>query len=686
MADEARAQRAAALEEKKRRLAELKARGARRSKRDGDDAAKATTKAAASSNLDEYIDGLLKSPAAVVPPSADAKPTENGTEPPLVEEPKQIGESATDGKDNVIAVAVAPAPAPPVKSVETFTTGTQTLDEDFSTDAASENGEDEQPDDTEKGKDDERAVHKTEDEQDDAAAPKLLSPEEAEAEAASVPFSSFLNTASKKVERMLGTPVLADLLVNYVGETDGVDATERPSDGSRFVTARQVFECAKWTATRDVTDMDWSPVHRELMLSSYHMQSSSSSGALSAGSAALSAVSPDDTPSASLAPRSGELQSDGLALVWSLAMPTRPEHIFTCGSPVLNARFHPTEAPLVVGGCHSGQVVVWDIRAGRLPVQRSSLTTVASAKGHAHPICSMEIVEGGVSSPCFVGICIAVFDLARFRLLTRLFDVVLCCFLQSGLVTAATDGRVNFWSLANLRDAAESLQVGGNISCLSVAPESNTLVCGDESGALHTIQSTATGGAQRSTRRPVRTLEAGDGEGHFGMVTAVATKPLQGTSASRSGLSKGFLRGAGGLVLSSGVDWTTKLWAPAYTDKPLLSFVSHSYDYMCDVQWSPTHPSLFATASSNGSMGLWNLASSLDEPVSGSEGIVVEPDAASGRGLNKLKWSSDGRRMLAASADRVHVLNMSEDALRQKGDEDTRMMHNLTSRGMLELE
>jgi dynein intermediate chain len=50
-------------------------------------------------------------------------------------------------------------------------------------------------------------------------------------------------------------------------------------------------------------------------------------------------------------------------------------------------------------------------------------------------------------------------------------------------------------------------------------------------------------------------------------------------------LSKGFARGAHGLVLSCGVDWTTKLWAPAYADKPLLNLLSHSYDYMSDVQW-----------------------------------------------------------------------------------------------------
>lgn len=209
-------------------------------------------------------------------------------------------------------------------------------------------------------------------------------------------------------------------------------------------------------------------------------------------------------------------------------------------------------------------------------------------------------------------------------------------------------------------------------------------MCADEMGSIYTVQasnaSLGGGGGQRS-RRQVRKLDYGAKEGHFGMVSSLSSKTAK--SAARAGLSKGFLRGSGGLFLSSGVDWTVKMWAPAYTDKPILSLVSHSYDYMSDVQWSPAHPSLMATASSNGTIGLWNFAHSIEDPITGSDGIVVEPDGGSGRGLNKLKWSSDGRRMLVASADRVHVLVLSEDMVRQKGDEDQKMMTHLTSRGLL---
>jgi dynein intermediate chain len=253
------------------------------------------------------------------------------------------------------------------------------------------------------------------------------------------------------------------------------------------------------------------------------------------------------------------------------------------------------------------------------------------------------------------------------------------------MVTSSTDGRVNFWSLASLREPIECIQVGESVSCLAVAPESESILLGDEHGALYSVQSSTQG--QRSSRKQVRKLdsanEEGENFGHYGMVTSVSTKALKKGASQTAGLAKGFLRGSPGLALSSGVDWTVKLWAPAYSDSPLTSMVSHSYDYMSDVKWSPTHPSLFATASSNGTVGLWNLATSFEVPITGQEGLVIEPDAMSGRGLNKLKWSSDGRRMVVASADRVHVLGLTEDVARPKGDEDGKIMNILMARGLI---
>lgn len=111
---------------------------------------------------------------------------------------------------------------------------------------------------------------------------------------------------------------------------------------------------------------------------------------------------------------------------------------------------------------------------------------------------------------------------------------------------------------------------------------------------------------------------------------------------------------------------------------------------------SPVHPSIFATASSNGTLNIWNLASTLDQPVSGTEGIPIDHGCSSTsggdstmssrQGLNRLQWSADGRRMAVASGDKLHVLGVGEEIWKSKGDEDGRVMHNLLSRGLIQEE
>lgn len=405
MADAARVQRQAALEEKKKRLEELKARRQQRGTTNLSAEDQVRAKTEASANLDDYIEGLLNVPSAApsVPvanhvATASSGTVENGSK--TADEAN--GPSHTSEEKPASATAAPSAPIPVMHpKAEVFEMGTQTADDEFPESPGFEEGEipQQQQSPAEEQRDFDARAKPDADEAEPLAA-KVLTAEEVEKELSSEAFSSFLNSTSKKVERVLGSELLADLLVDYDGESDASKrAARKTSDGSKYLTSRQIYECPRWTASRDVTDMDWSPLHRELMLCGYHMRTSGSSLAQPVGSSATKVVSPDDTPSDSLAPRSGELLSDGLALVWNLAMPNRPENIFTCGSPVTTVRFHPTEATLIIGGCQSGQIVVWDVRAGRMPVQKSVLTTTASgnSKGHTHPICAMEVIEGGVS-------------------------------------------------------------------------------------------------------------------------------------------------------------------------------------------------------------------------------------------------------------------------------------------------
>jgi dynein intermediate chain len=462
MADSAtRAQRAAALEEKRRKLEELKKSRSRRS----EDAQR--VKVTTSANLDEYIDGLLMSTATTMTPAAaaaastaEAASTDGGkgSVPELVDETTRqesslaavasFGPSTSSLASNAGAEPAAGPPPPVTCFVETFSVATQTEEDDFPEPSPSPSSDDAALLDLDDAEDDKAAQNGGKDggqrgttgsgriesgsDGTEVAAfdPKLLSPDQVQKEVSTGTFSSFLNTASKKVERVLGTPLLADLMVE-LGADDAATTRAPNLEGGdhdslfrRFVSSRIVLQCPRWTSRRDVTDLDWSPFHREMILTTHHSPTSRSmavsmfgtspvvqppAAATSPADGALALSSPASVLTSSLVPRRGELESAGLACVWSLAMPGRPEHVFTAGSPVTSGRFHPSDSSLIVGGLESGQLVVWDVRAGRLPVQKSALasTTVAlsssstpasssATKCHTYPLTGMEIIEGGV--------------------------------------------------------------------------------------------------------------------------------------------------------------------------------------------------------------------------------------------------------------------------------------------------
>jgi WD40 repeat protein len=81
------------------------------------------------------------------------------------------------------------------------------------------------------------------------------------------------------------------------------------------------------------------------------------------------------------------------------------------------------------------------------------------------------------------------------------------------------------------------------------------------------------------------------------------------------------------------------------------------------VAWSPTHPAVFATICTSGSLFLWNLSKSTSEPW---ESLSLR----GGRGaLNKLTWSRDGRLLLVGDcAGSVCVVALSTPIVPEGGD------------------
>mmetsp|Transcript_8626 Transcript_8626/g.15655 ORF Transcript_8626/g.15655 Transcript_8626/m.15655 type:complete len:805 (-) Transcript_8626:204-2618(-) len=800
--DESRAARQKALAEKKRRLEEIKARrrqptAAAITTAAAGGGASAGDNAASAAGLDSYIDDLLKTstPGLTLAAATETAPT--GGEEKVANEEKEAAKESksaetTPATASTTATATAPA-APPQPKVETFEISIQCDEDDFpppslidedepldekETSSQTSNSDDDENTPTNDAPQRSRAnssgmLLQTTSSYDSHTDKRRvtshhhtlaepLSQEEKSKMVSSEPFSQFLSTASKRVERLLGAGEesmygilngsgwgnnvgdggsgggvggAVDFSVDYANEeeewdddddeTDGVSGTSRKKRRSKkktkeeayqsggFFTARATYEFPKFTKGRNVTDIEWCPGHKEWVLASYNAVSSGArnaaggegegpSSGIASHNPSTRHLSPHDPSSSFLQTSSSTIPNEGIVAIYNLSMPSRPEHVFCAGCPILHSQFHPTEHPkLILGGASSGQVLVWDARVGRYPVQRSG----ALGGGHDCELVGMKVLGAPADGAGGAGGSIT----------------------TSKLVTASSDGKVNYWSVSNLREPVEHVQVNANLSCLETlhgGSNEEGVVCGDERGGLHAILAgTGRDGTSSSSKRVVRTLHPGgvmgsessgameedaDAEelsemGHYGMVTAVATRPtmpqLQSprssnkeTTSTMGGMSKGFMRGAGGLMVTTGVDWSTKLWAPAYSNNgPLMSFLSNSYDYMCDVQWSPVHPSIFATASSNGTLNIWNLATSLDEPISGTEGIPIDSNIAGGgdstasrQGLNRLQWSSDGRRMAVASGDKLHVLGVGEEVWKSKGDEEGRVMHHLLSRGLIQ--
>lgn len=139
--------------------------------------------------------------------------------------------------------------------------------------------------------------------------------------------------------------------------------------------------------------------------------------------------------------------------------------------------------------------------------------------------------------------------------------------------------------------------------------------------------------------------------GHGGPITSLHVHPLGDSVFTELG---------GSLLLSSSVDWSVKLWNPKQSPEPLLSFEAFE-EYVYDVKWSPTHPSVFAACDGDGHLDLWNLNSSLEEP---------HLRKTNSHAINKLTWAPNGTRLAAGdSSGKVHVYGISSDLSESRGED-----------------
>ncbi|KAJ2964819.1 hypothetical protein NQZ79_g365 [Umbelopsis isabellina] len=410
-----------------------------------------------------------------------------------------------------------------------------------------------------------------------------LTDEERQAIMTSHTFLDFVDSSSKIVERALHETY--DFMKDY---TIGAEVTSEDTSSKRIKFICDFWD-EKWSKNRSVTDVDWSPKYPELLVSSYNKN-----------------------PMAVNEP-------DGIACVWNLHMPERPEFVFHSQSDVLAVKFSDFHPNYIIGGTYSGQIVLWDTRAKSLPV----LKTPLSAGGHTHPVYSLQMI--GTQN-------------------------------AHNLISASTDGFVCSWQLDMLAQPQDFIELVHpshsktdevSVTCSGFPDnETTSFWVGTEEGNVYQANRYDRAGSKAGIN------QYDTYKGHAGAITGLNFHPLSGPVDFSD------------LYLTSSVDWTVKLWRAKSISKtsthpttilPLYSF-EQADDHVYDVKWSPTHPALFGAVDGNGKFDLWNLNTDTEEPY-------VSTVVGSGKALNKLAWDQDGKKTAIGSSDgKVYVYELGDVA------------------------
>jgi len=270
-------------------------------------------------------------------------------------------------------------------------------------------------------------------------------------------------------------------------------------------------------------------------------------------------------------------QRDGLILFWSLKNPSYPDKIISvpCGvTCIAFSREHPN---LLAAGLYDGTVCVYDIRKDEA---KPTLESGAANGKHTDPVWALRWVDHGAERG------------------------------GEHLVSISTDGRVMQWNMKKgleqselmmLKRVAASAKQGGDAPkalgsegiisrrsaglCIDFCPKDpNIYIAGTEDGHLHKC----------SCSYSEQYLESYFG--HAGPVYKLRWSPFCPNT-----------------FVSCSADWTVKLWN-AEVSSPVFSLQSGT-DYVADVCWSHDNSTVFASATGDGRVDVWDLAANTLDPI-----------------------------------------------------------------------
>ena len=312
-------------------------------------------------------------------------------------------------------------------------------------------------------------------------------------------------------------------------------------------------------------------------------------------------------------------------------MPSRPEYVFHASSDILTAKFSPFHPSLIVGGCYSGQVLLWDTRSkSPSPVQKTPLT----GSGHTHPVYSIDIV--GTQN-------------------------------ANNIISCSTDGVVCSWSVDMLAQPQEYLELvapSPPAKTEDVAPlcmgfphaDPTYFLAGTEEGTIFACHRYERAGAKAGIDNRIRY------SGHAAPVMSLDFHPSRGAVD------------LGDLVLSASMDWSVKLWrvrppaatggaavsGQAHIQSPVLDFSRE--DLVFDVKWSPVRPGVFALVDGAGALEIWDLNADHEIPIAhvtptehtNTASLAGGLGMWKKRSLNRCAWEqNEGKKIAVGGLDGV---------------------------------
>ena len=360
---------------------------------------------------------------------------------------------------------------------------------------------------------------------------------------------------------------------------------------------------------RIVTSLDWSPSQHDLFLSAF------------SGTEDFN-------------------QQSGLIQLWSLSNRKSPDYVINYQTELTSAIFYKDNSNLVIGGSVTGQIMFWDIRAGKaVPEQKSPLGIGGENTSHCYPIHCLSIVGK-----------------------------------DNNLISISTDGVLCEWSLSNLsmpinryvlnsneifEQDKDNLNEIGPLCIGAFQSTSNSIIIGCDVNDIYNI---------KLDEKRYNIIDIF--KGNNGPIFCVDPHPLSPEGGNIFS----------DLFLSCGADWTTKLWSTSLSDEPLLVF-NQSKDYVYSAKWHPINPSIFATGDGSGYIDLWDLNRDKEIPT-----FRYDLKTA----VNKLSWSYDGKKLAAGDVNGHITIFSSEKDVFNVGAEGlnkfVKTIEGIKQNSILELE